>query len=91
MGRLIVRSRLEGQHVVVEVEDTGCGIPPELREQIFDPFFTTKEVGKGTGQGLAISRDIVVHKHDGELDFESKMGEGTVFRVVLPLKSVEGQ
>jgi signal transduction histidine kinase len=70
---------------VIEVADSGIGIPDTLRERIFDPFFTTKEVGKGTGQGLAICRDVVVSKHGGTLDVGGKSGEGAVFTVRLPI------
>jgi signal transduction histidine kinase len=83
-GKIIVRTRSSGPYVIFEVEDSGCGIPPEIRERIFDPFFTTKEVGKGTGQGLAICFNIVVTKHHGSIEVESEPGVGTTFRVLLP-------
>jgi signal transduction histidine kinase len=70
---------------VITVTDTGCGIPPGVRQRIFDPFFTTKEVGRGSGQGLAISRNIIHDKHDGELNFESTVGQGTTFIVKIPI------
>jgi signal transduction histidine kinase len=70
--------------VVVEVADTGHGIPPDVLSRIFDPFFTTKEEGKGTGLGLAICRRIV-QDHNGTITVESKLGEGTVVRIVLPV------
>ena len=70
--------------MVIEVEDTGCGIPDAVRNRIFDPFFTTKDVGKGTGQGLAICYNVVVNKHHGTIDVLTSVGEGTVFRVALP-------
>jgi two-component system NtrC family sensor kinase len=70
--------------VVIEVADTGCGIPPEHLDRIFDPFFTTKEVGEGTGLGLSISHGIV-ERHGGRIEVESTPGQGTVFRVVLPV------
>jgi hypothetical protein len=70
--------------VVVEVEDNGPGIPPELRERIFDAFFTTKEPGKGTGLGLQISYRIVVLEHGGDLSVQSEPGR-TTFRVTLPV------
>ncbi len=73
----------DGDTVVIEVADTGCGIPDAARERIFEPFFTTKEVGKGTGQGLAISRSIV-ERHGGTLSFRSEVGRGTTFTVRLP-------
>jgi len=71
------------------VADSGAGIPPEVQAKIFDPFFTTKEVGKGTGQGLTISRGIVVDKHGGQLFFETEPGKGTTFVVRLPLVQSE--
>ena len=68
----------------IRVADTGTGVPQRVRERIFDPLFTTKPVGKGTGQGLAIARSIVVDKHGGEIRFESTEGEGTTFFVRIP-------
>jgi len=65
------------------VADDGCGIAEEDRERIFDPFFTTKGPGEGTGLGLSVSLGIV-HAHEGTIDVESKLGQGTTFRVVLP-------
>jgi signal transduction histidine kinase len=75
---------LEGQ-VEIAVADTGKGIPAEVRSRIFDPFFTTKEVGKGTGQGLAIARAVVVDKHGGTLHFDTELGKGTTFFIRLPI------
>ncbi len=69
--------------VVVEVADTGPGMPPEVQAHAFEPFFTTKDVGKGTGLGLDISRRIVVERHSGDIDIESGEG-GTLVRVRLP-------
>jgi len=74
----------EGDQVVTLVEDTGCGIAPDAIERIFDPFFTTKAVGEGTGLGLAISYQIILN-HRGSLSVESELGQGTRFRVELPL------
>ena len=71
--------------VEIAVADTGKGIPVEVRSRIFDPFFTTKEVGKGTGQGLAIARSVVVEKHGGTLHFETEVGKGTTFFIRLPI------
>jgi PAS domain S-box-containing protein len=68
----------------IRITDTGTGIPEEVRTRVFDPFFTTKEVGKGTGQGLAIARSVVVDKHGGSLQFETEEGTGTTFIVRLP-------
>jgi signal transduction histidine kinase len=85
MGRITVRSRAAGDKVVIEVEDSGCGIPEPIRNRIFDPFFTTKDVGKGTGQGLAICYNAVVNKHDGSLTVESTPGVGSLFRITVPV------
>ena len=71
--------------MVVEVADSGVGIPPELLSRVFEPFFTTKEEGKGTGLGLAICRRIV-EQHHGTLEVESLVGEGTTVRVTLPVR-----
>ena len=84
-GKIEVSTRRDGEWVEVRVKDTGGGIPEEIRERVFDPFFTTKGVGKGTGQGLAIARSVVVDKHGGEIDFESEVGKGTTFIIRLPL------
>ncbi len=84
-GRIVVRTRVEGGHVVTSIEDTGGGIPEAIRARIFDPFFTTKEVGRGTGQGLSVSRNVVVKGHGGELDFTTVLGKGTTFFVRLPV------
>lgn len=69
----------------IAISDTGCGIPEKIRTKIFEPFFTTKPVGRGTGQGLAISRSIVVDKHGGTITFESEVGRGTTFVIELPV------
>lgn len=86
IGLITITTRLEGDYVEVVIADNGNGMPDSVREKIFDPFFTTKEVGKGTGQGLAISRDVVVQKHGGELECESIAGEGTKFIIRLPIE-----
>jgi len=78
-----------GSYVMVTVGDTGTGIPPETRDRIFEPFFTTKEIGRGSGQGLAISRAIVVQGHAGRLDFETCVGEGTRFTIELPIHALD--
>ena len=83
-GELTVRTAsLPDDHVVIEIVDTGCGISPEDINRIFDPFFTTKEEGKGTGLGLAVSRNII-DSHGGDIGVQSTIGVGTTFRVVLP-------
>jgi signal transduction histidine kinase len=84
-GRLHVRTSHEDEGVLISITDSGCGIPNEIGDRIFDQFFTTKPVGKGTGQGLAISRRLVVDGHGGSLSFESQKGEGTTFFIRLPL------
>jgi PAS domain S-box-containing protein len=84
-GRIAVRTRREDDHVAISIADTGPGIPEDVRELVFDPFFTTKGVGRGTGQGLAITRSIVCDKHKGDLSFETRMGLGTTFTIRLPI------
>jgi two-component system NtrC family sensor kinase len=84
-GRLGIRTSLDGDHAVIAISDTGSGIPEADRDRIFDAFFTTKEVGRGTGQGLAISRSIVVERHGGTLTFESQVGVGTTFFIRIPI------
>ena len=85
-GKISIRTAVEGPHVVIEITDTGGGIPEGIRARIYDPFFTTKEVGRGTGQGLSISRNVIVKGHGGELDFVSEIGKGTTFYVRLPVQ-----
>jgi signal transduction histidine kinase len=82
-GRVGITTRVVGNDVVISIADTGCGIPESARARIFEPFFTTKTVGRGTGQGLAISR-LLVDKHAGSLTFESDVGCGTTFHVRIP-------
>ena len=84
-GRIGIRTRQEGDRVIIAISDTGCGIAPEIQARVFDPFFTTKAVGQGTGQGLAIARSIVVDRHGGTLTFGPNGNQGTVFVVTLPL------
>jgi len=84
-GKITVATRLLDDVVEIAISDTGNGIPVEVRSRIFDPFFTTKEVGKGTGQGLAIARNVVVDKHGGTLHFETETGTGTTFYIRLPV------
>ena len=83
-GSITVRTRLRDGRAEIAIEDTGCGIGQKDLPRIFDPFFTTKEVGKGTGLGLAVSHGIV-EAHGGTIEVESTPGEGTTFRVLLPL------
>jgi signal transduction histidine kinase len=87
-GTLTVRTRRDGERLVVEIGDTGSGIPQDIRPRIFEPFFTTKPVGEGTGLGLDISYRIVVNRHHGDIQVESEPGR-TVFRVYLPLEDTD--
>jgi signal transduction histidine kinase len=84
-GTLRITTRAEDSHLVVEIADTGPGMPADVKARAFEPFFTTKEVGKGTGLGLDISRRIVVDRHHGEIAIASVPGD-TVLTVRLPLK-----
>ena len=86
-GRIVIRTEADGDAFKLSVADSGIGISAENRRKIFDPFFTTKEVGKGTGQGLAITHNIVVTKHGGAIDFESEPGKGSTFVVRVPFGS----
>ena len=84
-GLIHVKTRLLAEDVEVTISDNGCGIPSDNLERIFDPFFTTKEVGRGTGQGLAIARSIVVDKHGGKIHVSSETGKGTSFVIRVPV------
>lgn len=84
-GRIEIRTRARAGEVVVEIADNGCGIAPEHIARLFDPFYTTKPVGQGTGLGLSISHGIVTD-HGGRIEVESEPGQGSVFRVILPIE-----
>ncbi|HEY9188427.1 MAG TPA: PAS domain S-box protein [Ignavibacteria bacterium] len=86
-GKIIIKTYKENDDAVILISDTGCGIPENIKDKIFDPFFTTKEVGKGTGQGLAIAHDIIVNKHKGKIEVESFVGKGTTFKIYLPIST----
>lgn len=86
-GAIRVSTRRKGTLAEVRISDTGTGIPEKVQPRIFEPFFTTKEVGKGTGQGLAIARSVVVDKHGGTIEFETEQGKGTTFIIQLPLQA----
>jgi len=90
-GLITVSTAEDAGWVEIRVQDTGNGIPEKVRGNIFNPFFTTKPVGKGTGQGLAISQDIVVGKHGGELFFDTEAGVGTTFVIRLPVNQDAGE
>ena len=84
-GVITLTTRRDGDWAEVRIKDSGTGIPEAAREKMFTPFFTTKGVGKGTGQGLAIARSVVVDKHGGTIHFETETGKGTTFVIRLPL------
>ncbi|HEY9077295.1 MAG TPA: PAS domain S-box protein [Anaerolineaceae bacterium] len=86
-GLITIETFQDGDSVVVRVGDNGPGIPVAIQDRIFDPFFTTKEVGKGTGQGLAISYDVIVNKLGGKIGFETEIGKGTTFVIRLPIQT----
>ncbi|HEY8027615.1 MAG TPA: ATP-binding protein [Burkholderiaceae bacterium] len=86
-GTITIRTRLEGENVVLEISDNGSGIPKENLSRIFDPFFTTKPVGQGTGLGLSLSYGII-QKHKGQIEVDSEAGRGTCFRISLPVQHV---
>jgi PAS domain S-box-containing protein len=83
-GRITISTAMVGGNAEIRIHDTGGGIPDQIRDRIFDPFFTTKPVGKGTGQGLAITRTVIVDKHGGTIAFDTRLGEGTTFILTLP-------
>lgn len=83
-GLIRISTHFDKEWAEIRIGDTGTGIPEECRSKLFDPFFTTKEVGKGTGQGLAIAHSVVVGKHKGTITFKTEMGRGTTFIIRLP-------
>jgi signal transduction histidine kinase len=89
LGLIRILTRIEGSEVLIEIADDGPGIPPELQERIYEPFFTTKEVGKGTGQGLALARNTV-ERHGGSLECTSQPEQGATFTIRLPLDLSSG-
>ncbi len=86
-GAIHICTSVDDGDVLITIADTGGGIPAEINDRVFDPFFTTKDVGKGTGQGLAIAR-TVIDRAGGELTFKTRPGDGTTFSVRLPLIAV---
>ena len=90
-GLITIATRLRGEFAEISVTDTGAGIPEDIRGRVFDPFFTTKEVGKGTGQGLALAYTVVVKKHGGKIWFETEVGRGSTFFVSLPLQHTDSR
>ena len=88
-GKITIKTEIIDNYAVINITDTGTGIPDDIKNKIFEPFFTTKEVGKGTGQGLSLVHSIVVEKHKGEIEVKSELGKGTTFRIFLPLEVSE--
>ena len=84
IGHIRIHTKAHDGYVEIRIEDDGPGMPEEVRAKIFDPIFTTKPVGKGTGQGLAISHDVIANKHQGTIGCTSNPGEGTTFVICLP-------
>jgi PAS domain S-box-containing protein len=84
-GTIHISTRRNGTWAEIRVSDTGTGIPEAIHSRIFNPFFTTKEVGKGSGQGLTIAHTVIVQKHGGRIDFESRAGAGATFVIQIPL------
>ncbi len=85
-GKITIRTARKGDEAEISIEDTGGGIPDEIRSRIFEPFFTTKAPGKGTGQGLALAHNTIVEKHGGRIWFDSEPGKGTTFFIRLPIR-----
>ncbi len=85
-GLIAITTAHNDDRVVITIKDNGNGIPERIKNKIFEPFFTTKDTGKGTGQGLAISRDVIVKKHNGDITVDSIVGEGTKFTISLPVR-----
>jgi two-component system NtrC family sensor kinase len=83
-----VVTSVDDEHVTVSISDTGTGMAEDLLPKIFDPFFTTKEVGKGSGQGLALVRAIVQEGHGGTVAVTSRLGSGSTFTIRLPIAGV---
>jgi two-component system, NtrC family, sensor kinase len=81
---IVAATRSLGESIEIRIRDNGAGIPEEFRERIFNPFFTTKPAGEGTGLGLSISHDIIVKQHAGSIEVDTKLGEFTEFRLILP-------
>ncbi|TIH12857.1 PAS domain-containing sensor histidine kinase [Marinifilum sp. JC120] len=88
-GIITISSYLSDEQAVIEITDTGCGMPPQIIERAFDPFFTTKQVGKGTGQGLAIAHNVIVNIHNGRISIDSIENEGSTITVRLPINAPE--
>jgi two-component system NtrC family sensor kinase len=84
-GEIRISTEVDGESALIRIGDNGCGVPEENLSKLYDPFFTTKEVGRGTGQGLAITHSILVDKHGGDISVRSELGVGTEFTLRLPV------
>ena len=90
MGKITIKTTRDNSSFLrISVDDNGGGIPANVVDRVFDPFFTTKKVGVGSGQGLAISYNLVVERHRGKIYFDTIEGEGTTFHVLLPLTEAD--
>ena len=88
-GTIRIGTRATNDAAIITISDTGCGIPDDIKDRVFDPFFTTKEVGKGSGQGLAMAYKTIVEHHQGQISIESNAGAGTTFTIRLPVNGRE--
>ena len=88
---LVAATKNLGDSVEIRIRDNGTGISPEVKEKLFNPFFTTKPAGEGTGLGLSISHDIIVKQHGGSIEVDTRAGEFTEFRIVLPRAATSAQ
>jgi PAS domain S-box-containing protein len=86
LGTITIRTRTEADEIVIEITDTGCGMPADVAARAFDPFFTTKPVGVGTGQGLSIAHSLIHERHKGSITVVSQPGAGSTFTVRLPVE-----
>jgi two-component system NtrC family sensor kinase len=84
-GCITVTSARDSDWVVITIADDGSGIPDDVADHIFEPFFTTKQVGRGTGQGLALAHRVIIEGHHGKLTFTTKLGVGSTFQIQLPI------
>ena len=87
LGKISIKTRQTDQYAELKISDSGNGIPSHIINNVFDPFFTTKEVGKGSGQGLSITHNIIVNVHKGQIFVDSEVGKGTTFTLLLPIES----
>ncbi|MBI1933844.1 MAG: PAS domain S-box protein [Ignavibacteriales bacterium] len=91
LGKIKIKTRLNISNADIYISDNGIGMSKEVLNRIYDPFFTTKEVGRGTGQGLSIAYDIIVEKHQGNIEVESEIGIGSTFKISLPVQDIHNK